>query len=142
MRVAYLDLINNPVKIEAILMAGAAKARQRATPFMAELRHAVGLRRLGDVASVAPQKAAKAALPSFKQYRESDGQFRFKLVDAQGQLLLQSLGFASPKHAGQAIAMLQRDGVPALTILAAQLEPMTADANTVGAALALLAVEA
>jgi len=141
MRVAYLDLINNPVKIEAILMAGAAKARRRATPFMAELRHAVGLRRLGDVASVAPQKAARAALPSFKQYRESDGQFRFKLVDAQGQLLLQSLGFASPKQAGHAIAMLQRDGVPALTILAAQLEPMTADANTVGAALALLAVE-
>ena len=139
MREAYLDLISNPAKIEAILMAGAAKARRRATPFMAELRHAVGLRRLSDMANTAPQKAAKAALPSFKQYREADGQFRFKLVDAQGQLLLQSLGFASPKQAGQAIAALQRDGAPALANLAEQLEPLTVDANTVGAALALLA---
>jgi tryptophanyl-tRNA synthetase len=140
MRETYLGLINNPAKIEAILMAGAAKARQRATPFMAELRHAVGLRRLSDMAITAPQKVTKAALPSFKQYRETDGQFRFKLVDAQGQLLLQSLGFASPKQVGQAIAALQRDGAPALASLAEQLEPLTVDANTVGAALALLAM--
>ena len=139
MREAYFGLINNPAKIEAILMAGAAKARGRATPFMAELRHAVGLRRLSDMANTAPQKAAKAALPSFKQYREADGQFRFKLVDAQGQLLLQSLGFASPKQAGQAIAALQRDGAPALASLAQQLEPLAVDVDTVGAALALLA---
>jgi tryptophanyl-tRNA synthetase len=139
MREAYFGLINNPAKIEAILMAGAAKARGRATPFMAELRHAVGLRRLSDMANTAPQKAAKAALPSFKQYREADGQFRFKLVDAQGHLLLQSLGFASPKQAGQAIAALQRDGAPALASLAQQLEPLAVDVDTVGAALALLA---
>jgi tryptophanyl-tRNA synthetase len=91
------------------------------------------------MANTAPQKAAKAALPSFKQYREADGQFRFKLVDAQGQLLLQSLGFASPKQAGQAIAALQRDGAPALASLAQQLEPLAVDVDTVGAALALLA---
>jgi tryptophanyl-tRNA synthetase len=139
MREAYLGLINNPAKIEAILMAGAAKARGRATPFMAELRHAVGLRRLSDMANTAPQKTAKVALPSFKQYREADGQFRFKLVDAQGHLLLQSLGFSSPKQAGQAIAALQRDGAPALATLAQQLEPLAVDADTVGAALALLA---
>ena len=139
MRETYLSLINNPAKIEAILMAGAAKARNRATPFMTELRHAVGLRRLSDMASAAPQKAAKSTLPSFKQYREADGQFRFKLVDAQGQLLLQSLGFSSPKEAGQVIAALQRDGAPALTRLAAQLEPLAVDADTVGAALTSLA---
>ena len=139
MREAYLDFINNPAKIEGILMNGAAKARSRATPFMAELRHAVGLRRLSDMTGTAPQKAAKAALPSFKQYREADGQFRFKLVDAQGQLLLQSLGFASPKQAGQTIATLQRDGAAALTRLTDQLEPLAVDASTVGAALALLA---
>jgi tryptophanyl-tRNA synthetase len=52
-------------------------------------------------------KALKAALPSFKQYRESDGQFYFKLVDAQGKLLLQSAGYASPKDAGAAIKALQ-----------------------------------
>ena len=55
---------------------------------MRELRHAVGLRALssGQVASVA--KEAKTALPSFKQYREKDGLFYFKLVDAKGQALL------------------------------------------------------
>jgi len=139
MREAYLGLINNPAKIEAILLAGAAKARSHATPFMATLRHAVGLRRLSDMGSTAPKKVSKVALPSFKQYREADGLFRFKLVDAQGQLLLQSLGFASPKEAGQAIAALQRDGTAAMATLSNQLEPLAVDADTVGAALNLLA---
>jgi tryptophanyl-tRNA synthetase len=56
MREAYLALMNNPAKIEAILLAGAAKARQQATPFMATLRHAVGLRRLADQAPIAPNQ--------------------------------------------------------------------------------------
>ncbi len=139
MREKYQDLISNPGKIEAILMAGAAKARQRATPFMASLRHAVGLRRLSDNSAVAAQKVAKAAMPSFKQYREADGQFRFKLVDAQGHVLLQSLGYASPKVAAQTIALLQREGAAALPGLEGQLEPLAVDASEVGAALALLA---
>ena len=139
MRKAYEELMNNPAKIEAILLAGATKARQQATPFMASLRHAVGLRKLEDLTPTSTAKASKAALPSFKQYREADGQFRFKLVDAQGRVLLQSLGFASPKDAGQAIAQLQRDGAAALTTLAAQLEPLTADATAVSAALEMLA---
>ena len=139
MREAYLDLINHPAKIEAILLAGAVKARQRATPFMTELRHAVGLRKLGDPVQAATQKVAKTALPSFKQYRETDGQFRFKLVDAQGHLLMQSLGFASPKQAGQAIATLQREGSAALPGLMDQLEPLAVDVSTVAAALQQLA---
>ena len=139
MRAAYEDLINNPAKIETILLAGAAKARQRATPFMAELRHAVGLRSLGEQAKTAKQKAAKTALPSFKQYREADGRFYFKLVDAQGNLLLQSLGFASPKEAAQTIAQLQREGESALTVHASHLQPTVGDARQVVAALALLA---
>jgi tryptophanyl-tRNA synthetase len=141
MREAYQDLINHPARIEGILMDGAAKARSRATPFMAELRHAVGLRRLSDMASISPQKIAKAALPSFKQYREADGQFRFKLVDSQGQLLLQSHGFASPKEASQAIASLQRDGTAALATLASQMEPLAVDSEVVSAALALMATK-
>jgi tryptophanyl-tRNA synthetase len=141
MREAYQDLINHPARIEGILMDGAAKARSRATPFMAELRHAVGLRRLSDMASISPQKIAKAALPSFKQYREADGQFRFKLVDSQGQLLLQSHGFASPKEASQAIAALQRDGAAALATLASQMEPLAVNSEVVSAALALMATK-
>ena len=138
MRKAYQDLINNPAKIEAILLDGAAKARKQAAPFMASLRHAVGLRKLEDLTPTTSAKASKAALPSFKQYREADGQFRFKFVDAQGYVLLQSLGFTSPKDAGLAIAQLQRDGAAALTLLAHQLEPLAVEATTVGAALKLL----
>ena len=50
----------------------------------------------------------KSALPSFKQYREADGRFYFKLLDGDGGLLLQSAGFDSPKEAGQLIAVLKR----------------------------------
>jgi tryptophanyl-tRNA synthetase len=45
MRSTYQALIDNPGKIEDILLAGAQKARKLATPFTAELRRAVGLRR-------------------------------------------------------------------------------------------------
>jgi tryptophanyl-tRNA synthetase len=114
MRESYEALINDPSKIEAILKAGADKARAIATPFMADLRHAVGLRDLR-AKDAAADKVAKVALPVFKQYKEADGQFYFKLQAADGRLLLQSNGFASPKVAGQTIAALQAQGVSALT---------------------------
>jgi tryptophanyl-tRNA synthetase len=107
------------------LLAGADKARQLATPFMRELRHAVGLRALSSGNTAAAAKEAKTALPSFKQYREKDGLFYFKLVDAKGQILLQSLGFASPKEAGQTIARLQTEGPDALATLQSVLLPIT-----------------
>jgi tryptophanyl-tRNA synthetase len=113
MRDTYQALINNPAKIEAILQAGAAKARAIATPFMVQIRHAVGLRSLQTQADTTA-KVAKVALPVFKQYRESDGQFYFKLQSADGRLLLQSGAFTSPKVAGQTIAALQADGIAAL----------------------------
>ncbi len=113
MRAAYQALIEDPAKIEAILLAGATKARAIATPFMGHLRHAVGLRPLQAHAAT-NIKAVKLALPVFKQYRESDGQFYFKLQGAEGELLLQSGGFTSPKVAGQTIAKLQTEGVTAL----------------------------
>ncbi len=117
MREYYQALIDNPAEMDKILLAGADKARQLATPFMRELRHAVGLRALSSGNTAPAAKEAKTSLPSFKQYREKDGQFYFKLVDAKGQVLLQSLGFASPKEAGQAIAQLQTDGPAALDTL-------------------------
>ena len=122
MREAYLELMNHPAKIEAILLAGAAKARKIATPFMGRLRYAVGLRDLRSQEAVKTTKSAKAALPVFKQYREADGQFYFKLQAADGRLLLQSVGFASPKVAGQSIALLQTRGAAALPELADQLQ--------------------
>ena len=114
MRAVYQALMDNPAKIEAILKAGAAKARAIATPFMGQIRHAVGLRSLQSQTD-SSAKAIKVALPLFKQYRESDGQFYFKLQSADGRLLLQSGAFASPKVAGQTIAALHTDGIAALT---------------------------
>ena len=135
MRETYLALMNDPAKIESILLAGAAKARQIATPFMGQLRHAVGLRDLRAQVSAKVAKS-KAAKPVFKQYREPDGKFYFKLVSADGHLLLQSLGFESPKDAGKSIGQLQTQGAAALASLADKLEPLTAESvQSIGDAL-------
>ena len=125
MRERYDALINDPGKIEAILLAGAQKARALSAPFAARLRHAVGLRDLRQTNDAKALKTAKTALPSFKQYRETDGRFYVKLVDAQGRFLLQSVGFKSPKEAGQLVRQLQqKDGLNALLAQAnAQLAP-------------------
>ena len=109
LRESYEALMRHPERLEDLLRAGATKARAIATPFTARLRHAVGLRELRSQAAEQKEKSSKAALPSFKQYRESDGRFYFKLVDAQGKLLLQSPGYASPKEAGQVVKALQQD---------------------------------
>jgi tryptophanyl-tRNA synthetase len=117
MRAQYEELINHPAQVDAILLKGAAKARELATPFIKELRHAVGLRSLasnGSTGQASSSKTARAAVASFKQYREKDGQFYFKLVAPQGRVLLQSLGFASPKDVGMAIGQLQKNDGTAL----------------------------
>jgi len=123
MRAVYDELIRDPAQIEKTLKMGAAKARAIATPFTQRLRHAVGLRAL-DARPEAPgaeAKAAKVALPVFKQYREKDGQFYFKLTDAKGGVLLQSRGFAAPREAAQAMARLQQEGSIALDAMAQHL---------------------
>ncbi|WP_310567339.1 tryptophan--tRNA ligase [Hydrogenophaga sp.] len=136
MRGVYEDMMRDPASIEKTLKAGAEKARSVATPFTAQLRHAVGLRPLFSAPSSAqPVKTAKVAAPSFKQYRESDGQFYFKLLDAKGQLLLQSTGFASPRDAAQSMTRLQKEGPAALQALAGVLASQ-ADPAAVSAALA------
>jgi tryptophanyl-tRNA synthetase len=134
MRARYEHLMAHPQEVEALLHAGAAKARAVATPFMARLRQAVGLRSLASSAT-GPAKTAKLAAASFKQYREKDGQFYFKLVDAKGALLLQSLGFESPKQAGVAIALIKQDGLGALAALQSQLADERASAEALQAAL-------
>ncbi|WP_374668424.1 tryptophan--tRNA ligase [Ramlibacter sp.] len=107
MRERYQHFITHPAEVEAILQAGAAKARERSRPLMAELRAAVGLRNLSTQAAGAPADKPRAAPPSFKQYRETDGKFYFKLLDGQGRLLLVSAGFESPREAGQRVAALK-----------------------------------
>ena len=121
MRERYAELVAHPERIEETLIEGARKARAVAAPLLRELREAVGLRRM--VAVAAPEAAvatkAKAALPVFKlplfkQYREADGRFYFKLASADGRLLLQSAAFDAGRDAGQWVARLKSDGAAAL----------------------------
>ena len=141
MRERYEHLMAHPEEVERLLLRGAEKARAIATPFMAALRHAVGLRPLQATSGAKPAHPATktAASCSFKQYREADGRFYFKLVDAAGQLLLQSRGFESPRDAGQAVKRLQTEGAAALTALADRLElPADGPAPTLREALQAL----
>ena len=141
MREQYAALISDPAHIERTLLAGAERARAMATPFLREVRAAVGLRPLtSGTAPAAPAKTAKLAKPSFKQYREADGQFYFKLVAADGRLLLQSTGFGSPKDAGQTIARLQQGGGSGWSACAAHLAPVegVADSDVLAALQALV----
>jgi tryptophanyl-tRNA synthetase len=113
MRTRYEALMAEPERIEAILQQGAAKARAVARPLLDELRAAVGLRPFRAVTRLEAQgrvgvSATKPTLAVFKQYREADGRFYFKLLDGEGALLLQSEGFESPREAGQRIAALKR----------------------------------
>jgi tryptophanyl-tRNA synthetase len=112
LREKYEALIAKPAEIEAILREGAARLRQTyAIPMMARLRDAVGLRDLGKAVAFTGETAAadlKTAPRSvFKQYREADGKFYFKLVQGD-RVLLQSIGFDSPRDAGQRLAALKQ----------------------------------
>jgi tryptophanyl-tRNA synthetase len=141
MRARYQHLMEHPEEVEALLLAGAMKARAIATPFMQTLRHAVGLRSLTAGVVQAKAKVTKVTGPAFKQYREKDGKFYFKLADAKGMVLLQSLGLESPQVAGKSIALLQSGGASALASLVAQLEPV-ADPAALAAALTSLQASA
>ncbi|MDQ2702958.1 MAG: tryptophan--tRNA ligase [Pseudomonadota bacterium] len=111
LRERYEALIADPARIERQLRDGARRLREEyATPFLHELRHAVGLRDLSvAVGDVPAARATRAALPVFKQYREADGRFHFKLADGD-RVLLVSRGYDSPREAGQRVAALKRDG--------------------------------
>ncbi|MBF7730325.1 tryptophan--tRNA ligase [Pseudomonas sp. N040] len=107
-RERYQALIERPAELEDILLAGAAKARSIATPFLGELREAVGLRSFRErvvAGATAQKKVAKSA--RFVSFREEDGSFRFRLLDAEGEQLLLSVAFADGKAAGQVSKRLQ-----------------------------------
>lgn len=116
MRARYEELMAHPAQVEEILQEGARKARLIATPFMAELRHAVGLRSFTEIAApqTAKKKAQKGQRAAFKQYREKDGRFYFKLISAAGDELLLSEGFESGRDAGMWVGRLKKEGAAAL----------------------------
>ena len=152
LREKYEQLVADPARIEQQLRDGAQRLRGKyATPRLQVLREAVGLRslaasealeisgpaRLGVAAS--RKLSAATPLPMFKQYRESDGKFYFKLIQGD-RVLLQSAGFDSPNDAGARIGALKRDdfiGVDGTLVLGEGV-----DAASINAALAaLLAAE-
>ncbi len=107
-RERYHALIARPADLEDILLAGAAKARKIATPFLGELREAVGLRSFREQVQVAADTKKKAAKRArFVSFRDEDGSFRFRLLDADGEQLLLSSSFADGKAAGQVSKRLQ-----------------------------------
>ena len=114
LRERYESLIAQPSHIEAVLRDGAQRLRERyARPTLTKLREAVGLRDLSKVPAATSKKATKGVLPAFKQYRENDGRFYFKLVDGD-RVLLQSAGHESARAAGQLVARLKQEGGAAL----------------------------
>ncbi|MBN8924550.1 MAG: tryptophan--tRNA ligase [Rhodanobacter sp. 68-29] len=103
MRERYETLIAKPGEIEETLREGAAKARAIATPKLAAIRDAIGLRAMGATAAAKATKptAAKAGKgPRFASFRDGDAGFRFRLLSADGEELLLSMPFADPKAAG------------------------------------------
>ena len=116
MRAKYEQYMARPELIEEQLLIGARKARSIAGPFLQVLREAVGLRRFRPLATAAAPAArsATAALATFKQYREADGQFYFKLVGAGDTLLLQSAAFAQGRDAGVWVGRFKKEGAAAL----------------------------
>jgi tryptophanyl-tRNA synthetase len=105
----YHRLIERPADLEDILLAGAQKARRVATPFLGELREAVGLRSFRTAAqtvTTTKKKASKGA--RFVSFREDDGSFRFRLLAADGEQLLLSRHFADGKAAGAVTRQLQQ----------------------------------
>ena len=107
MRERYEALMARPQDIEALLQVGARKARSYATPFIHELKAAVGLR--DPLAAANVKSEAKARKARFVNFREDDGTFRFRLMDADGRELFLSCAYADPKQAGAVIKALQNE---------------------------------
>lgn len=124
-RERYRHYMTNPNEVEALLLRGAERAREESRPFIARLRDAVGLRSLasgvarpvhGNLDSRLELSGSgtmtadlqKMSPPELKQYRDSDGQFYFKLAEKSAGVLAQSIGFANGKDAGATIARIKR----------------------------------
>ncbi|MBS0557711.1 MAG: tryptophan--tRNA ligase [Proteobacteria bacterium] len=100
LREKYDALVADPAQIEERLRAGATRARALATPLLAKLRHAVGLRALNDVAANSGQSRARAEKPALQPVVFRDGEaFAFKVLDAKKSVLAEQGGFASPREA-------------------------------------------
>ena len=147
MRERYDALIAKPERIEELLRAGARRVRALGTPFLATLRHAVGIRALmatserETASTTGAGTAMPKTLPTMKSYRETDGKFYFKLTTADGAALLQSRAFDAPKDAGTLSAALvdAGDDATAIAALLPRCAPVGEPAMPIDAIVAALA---
>jgi tryptophanyl-tRNA synthetase len=119
MRERYEAFMADPAAIEAILQQGAQKARAIATPKIAALRDALGLRSATSMATMASSPKAtpkQGKMPRFASFRDADGNFRFRLFSADGVELLLSMPFADPKAAGALQKRLKTLGAAAAVL--------------------------
>jgi tryptophanyl-tRNA synthetase len=119
MRERYEAFMADPAAIEMILQQGALKARAIATPKLATLREALGLRAAGTAGATkalsgAPPRPGR--LPRFASFRDEAGSFRFRLFSADGVELLLSRSFADPKGAGLVQKQLRSAGAAGVTL--------------------------
>ena len=116
MRDRYEDLIAHPAHIEEVLQAGAHKARAIATPFIQELRNAVGLRTLACTTTAKVSKVGKGGAKGarYVSFRDEDGQFRFRLLSVEGEELFCSIAYADPKQAGAVMGRIKQSDADAL----------------------------
>ncbi|WP_028696594.1 tryptophan--tRNA ligase [Pseudomonas cremoricolorata] len=116
-RERYQQLLARPADLEDILLGGAAKARKVATPFLEQLREAVGLRSFRSIAQASAESSKKTVKAArFVSFRDDDGSFRFRLLAADGEQLLLSRSFADGKGAGAVSKQLQQGGAPDIRV--------------------------
>lgn len=117
MRQRYTDLMARPDRIEDILQAGAEKAKRLSQPFMQQLREAVGLRSASTTSQSTASAKTSAKSAKFVSFRDTDGQFRFRLLNAEGIQLLTSEPYADPKIAGAAAKALRQTPLDQLSTI-------------------------
>ncbi|MGH8213837.1 MAG: tryptophan--tRNA ligase [Rhodanobacteraceae bacterium] len=110
----YARLMANPAEIEKILLEGARKAREIATPFLQRLRETVGLGALAASAKTRGAKKVAEKRARLATFRDADG-FRFRLLAADGEELLLSRAFQDPQALGECTrTLLAADALPAI----------------------------
>lgn len=109
LRARYQEFIAQPDVLEQLLRQGAQQVRERyAIPCYQRLASKVGLRSLTQVPATPPTRSnQKIKKPMFKHYRGADQYYYFKLLSPDGDVLLQSPGYAQAQQAGAQIARLK-----------------------------------
>lgn len=115
MREKYEMYMREPEVVEKILIEGVERIRPMARELVAQVREAVGLRAFRALEDKAKKVKARKSKCVVKQYREKDGLFYFKLVDAGGNLLVTAGGLASGKETGVLVKQFKAQGMAALT---------------------------